>query len=172
MKHNFVLPALASALFVACHFHQTPTSAQTTPTSAQTAPAPPVAPEPIAVALQIAPNPARRGTLVGFSLTAHNTTQATQTLRFSSGQSFDITATPEAAKTEKDAGWRWSHGKIFTMALRTEKLAPGQAKTWTATWNQSDDQNVPLPRGKYTIAAWITANGGLKAAPATLELAD
>lgn len=163
MKRHF-LPALMGALLFTGALN--PLNAR-----AETAPVSPVVPEPIAVTLQIALNPARRGTIVTFSLTARNTTPVTQTLRFASGQSFEITATPEAAKSG-EAVWHWSHGKIFTQALRSEKLAPGQAKTWTATWNQSDDNGASLPRGKYTITAWITANGSLKAAPAMLELSE
>ena len=71
-----------------------------------------------------------------------------------------------------EASWRWSHDKAFTRALRQQKLAPGEAKTWTATWDQTDNNGNPLPRGKYVIEAWITANGGLKAPPAALELKD
>ncbi len=162
MKRYF-LPALTGTLLLICRFVVPPAHAETTPV----APVPP----PITVTLQIMPNPARRGTNVGFSLTARNTTQTTQTLRFNSGQSFEITATPEAAK-DGEAVWHWSHGKFFTQSLRSEKLAPGQAKTWTATWNQSDDRAATLPRGKYTITARVTANGGLKAVLATLELTD
>ena len=161
MKRYF-LPALTGALFLICRF--VPSA------DAETTPVAPVAP-PIAVTLQITPNPARRGTVVGFSLTARNTGPKTQTLRFNSGQSFEIIATPEAAK-DGAAVWHWSHGKSFMQSLRSEKLAPGQAKTWTATWNQSDDRAATLPRGKYTITAQVTANGGLKAAPAMLELTD
>ena len=184
MKHTFVLTALASALFfVGCRMNQPPLEAQSAPPAVVPDPPKPVEPKPdepkvvpdkpIAVTLEIMQNVAPRGKVVGFSMTARNTTKDTQMLNFTSGQSFDIAATPEAAKDEKkEVVWRWSHDKIFTQALRGEKLAPGQAKTWSAMWNQTGNDDNPLPRGKYVIQAWITANGGLKAAPVMLELAD
>lgn len=182
MKLTLVLPALTGALFfVGCHMTQLPVVAQNaSPAASPLAGAeepkqdkPKDAPEPLVLTLQIAENPVARGKIVNFTMTLRNTTQETQTLRFNSGQSFDITATPADVNGEKkEVVWRWSHDKMFTRALRSEIMAPGQAKTWTATWNQTDNKDVPLPRGKYTIQAWITANGGLKAPPATLDLTD
>ncbi len=110
-----------------------------------------------------------RGATIQFTITVHNTSKIMQALQFRSGQSFDITATPEG---KSEAAWRWSHDKFFTMALRSERLRPDEKKTYTATWDQTDNQGNVVARGSYVMEAKITANGGIKAAPLTLKLAD
>lgn len=110
-----------------------------------------------------------RGQIVRFNLTLRNTGKSVQKLTFSSGQSFDITATP-AGRTE--AAWRWSHDKMFTMALRDVSLRAGETQSWTATWEQTDNNGNPLPRGEYSVVGSITANGGIDTPPLAITLVN
>ena len=87
-----------------------------------------------------------------------NTSQKTATLNFSSGQSFDFSATREG---EKETAWSWSMDKMFAQALRSQPLEAGKSETFKAQW-----ENAPV--GRYTIKGVITANGGLSAAPFTV----
>ena len=82
-----------------------------------------------------------------FSLQVTNTAAAPLELRFSSGQTFDFIVSRGAQEV-----WRWSSEQMFTQALRSETLAPGETRTYTATW-------VPVPRvsGEYTVRARLTA---------------
>ena len=125
--------------------------------------------EPIAASFSLAQNVSGLGRVVAFSLTARNSSNEAQTLLFNSGQSFEITATPLNSKT-KGPLWRWSNDKMFTQAVRRDTLRPGESKTWTAIWQGEDNAGNPAPRGPYLLEATILANGGLKAAPITLDV--
>jgi hypothetical protein len=80
---------------------------------------------PLAVTFQIQPS----ADSVSFVLAVTNATQQPLTLEFSSGQSYDFTVS--------DAGhevWRWSADRMFTQALRSETLGPGETRTWRERW--------------------------------------
>jgi hypothetical protein len=125
--------------------------------------------EPITVSFSLAQNVSGLGRVVAFSLTARNTGNEEQALLFNSGQNFEITATPINAKAKQPL-WHWSNDKRFTQALRRENIRPGESKTWTAIWQGEDNNGNPAPRGLYLLEATITANGGLKPAPITLDV--
>ena len=82
-----------------------------------------------------------------FALQVTNTASAPLRLEFNSGQQFDFVVSSGAREV-----WRWSAGQMFTQALRSETLAPGETETYTATW-------APLPgsAGEYTVRALLTA---------------
>jgi hypothetical protein len=80
---------------------------------------------PLAASFQIQPTTDS----VVFVLAVTNATQQPLTLEFSSGQSYDFTVA--------DAGrevWRWSADRMFTQALRSETLGPGETRTWRERW--------------------------------------
>jgi hypothetical protein len=124
----------------------------------------------ISVSLTTDKNSYRRGETVSFTITARNNSTTTRELNFSSGKSFDITVVP-VGKADSPR-WDWSRGMMFTMAMRTESLAPGETKSWEATWNQTDNARAVMPRGSYEARAKVTANGGIAAPSITLNLID
>lgn len=126
---------------------------------------------PIAVTFALAQNISGLGRVVAFSLTARNASTETQTLTFNSSQNFDITATPikDGVKVSNPV-WRWSNDKLFTAALRSEKLLPGESKIWSAVWQGDDNLGNFVTRGQYLLEAMVMANGGLKAAPLQVEV--
>ena len=109
--------------------------------------------------------------IVRFTITAQNQRETEQTLIFTSGQSFDIRIR-ENRKDESPVVWNWSHGRMFTMALRRMKLAPGETKTYEATWDQKDNEGDIVPRSNYRVEAQLKANGGIHAEPIIIGLID
>jgi hypothetical protein len=74
-------------------------------------------------------------------------------LRFTSGQRFDMWA-------EKDGNevWRWSRGKLFTQALGSITLKPGERATFDATWDQKDTSDKQVDPGAYSVFAQLTTS--------------
>ena len=63
------------------------------------------------------------GDSVRFTLQVTNPGPAPLALHFRSGQSYDFVVTDGAATV-----WRWSEDMMFTQALRSETLAPGETR--------------------------------------------
>lgn len=95
-----------------------------------------------------------------FFLSVENVSKAAAVLNYTSGQKFDF----EAYQLDKDGKpaakpfWKWSNGRMFTMALSSKTLAPGEREDFKAQMDSA-------PRGKFQIRARSTANGGIEAAP-------
>src|SRR6185503_3954267 len=107
-----------------------------------------------------------RGQPLKFTITAHNTTATPQTLQFFSGQSFDISVRPVAQQgSQADPVWMWSHGKLFTMDMPTRTIAPGASYTWTAVWDQTNNNDVTVTRGQYQVDSHLATTPILNAAP-------
>lgn len=112
--------------------------------------------------LTVAPTPE------GFDLTlaVENVESDPVTLAFRDGQRAEFVAERAGAEpgglgteTEgsgretggEEAVWHWSEGRMFTMALGSEELPPGESVTETATWSD------PEP-GEYAVRAWLTTD--------------
>jgi Intracellular proteinase inhibitor len=82
-----------------------------------------------------------------FSLQVTNTTAAPVALDFRTGQEFDFVVLRGTEEV-----WRWSGDRMFTQALRTDTLAAGETRTYSASW-------APLPRaaGEYTVRGLLSA---------------
>lgn len=106
-----------------------------------------------------------RGETPQFTIEIQNTSDKEATLVTGSGQKFDFAAHKIGAdgKAEAKATWKWSADKMFTMALVTKKLAPGEKQSFKATWPEA-------PAGKFEIRGLITANGGIEAAPFIIDI--
>ena len=95
------------------------------------------------------------GKPVELEIEIKNVSDKTQTLQFSSGQSFDFSATRGG---EKESAWNWAMNKMFMQALRSVKLESGKSQKFDAVWENA----AP---GRYLVMGSIAANGGLEAAP-------
>ena len=80
-----------------------------------------------------------------FVLTIENLGKAAEELSFSSGQRAEFTA-----QKGGDIVWQWSEGRMFTMALSTDQIDPGECRSYTGAWED------PAP-GKYVIAGRLEA---------------
>lgn len=85
-----------------------------------------------------------RGT-VNFVFTVENGGTNPVELEFRSGKVADIVVYEDETKV-----WRWSDDKMFTQALGTETLEPGQSFTHEVTWED------PSP-GEYVAEASLDA---------------
>ena len=81
------------------------------------------------------------GDPVTFALTVTNAGDDPRELTFRSGLDADF-----AVSRDGEECWRWSDGRMFTQALRTETVAPGESRTYTETWE-------PPESGTYTAVA-------------------
>lgn len=88
---------------------------------------------------------------VEFALTVTNTGDEPATLDFRSG----LTADFAVVDGDEDV-WRWSDGRMFTQALQTETLAPGENVVYTATWAE------PVPGSYVTVARLEATNADVE----------
>jgi hypothetical protein len=94
---------------------------------------------------------------VSFTLTVTNPTTEHVELTFRDGQTADVVVRADDSGAGAGDGelhdivWRWSDGRMFTQAIRTETLAPGEQAREEMTWED------PIP-GSYTAVATLEAN--------------
>jgi hypothetical protein len=139
-----------------------PAPANNAPTTVETdAPAAPNEASPFMVQAKAVQTAPKAGEVLDLVIEVKNTSDTLQTLRFTSGKRFDFQAFKPG---ETEPIWTWSAGRMFTQMLRDQLIEPGATATFKAKWPAP-------PQGKFSIRAKITANGGLEAAPFTIEVA-
>lgn len=89
------------------------------------------------------------GDSVSFLLQVTNTSSSPVELQYGSGQSFDFVVTRDGQEV-----WRWSADRMFTQALRTEVLAPGETVSHRATWSPPASL-----RGEFMVTGVLPAQG-------------
>lgn len=105
------------------------------------------------------------------SLTAESTTEGVE-LQLTAGNEGDDAVTlsfrdaqrAEFVATDDQEVWRWSDGRMFTMATGSETLEPGEDVSIDATWPDP-------PSGEYEVRAWLTAEDADAAAEASVAVA-
>ena len=86
------------------------------------------------------------GTEVELALSVENAGDEPVTLTFRDARRAEFVASVDGEEV-----WRWSRGRMFAQSLGEETLAPGEERTFDATW---DD---PAP-GTYSIEASLAAS--------------
>ena len=81
------------------------------------------------------------------TLTVENTGEQAAELTFQNGQTVDATASVDG-----DQRWRYGDGRMFTQAIRTVTLDPGERLQESVTWAD------PAP-GPCEVTAWLCAEG-------------
>ncbi|MFC4986650.1 MULTISPECIES: BsuPI-related putative proteinase inhibitor [Saliphagus] len=81
------------------------------------------------------------GDPVALTLTVTNTGDEPREVTFRSGLEADFSISRDGEEC-----WRWSDGRLFTQALRTETFVPGESSTYTESW-------APSEPGTYTVVA-------------------
>ncbi|WP_101296721.1 BsuPI-related putative proteinase inhibitor [Halegenticoccus soli] len=84
---------------------------------------------------------------VEFALAVENAGDEPVTLSFRDGQRADFAVYEDGVEV-----WRWSEGRMFTMALGSETLDPGERVSYGGTWEE------PSP-GTYTALGTLAADG-------------
>lgn len=83
---------------------------------------------------------------VEFSLQVTNTSLAPIDLEFASGQTHDFIVTRGTQEV-----WRWSADRMFTQALRTDRLAAGETRAFVESW-----ATPPGASGEYSVRGILT----------------
>lgn len=82
---------------------------------------------------------------VEFTFTVTNASGGPLELTFRSGKAADVAVYADGVEV-----WRWSHGRTFAQAVRTERLAPGESLVYERTWE--------APPGHYVAEASLGAD--------------
>lgn len=107
------------------------------------------------------------GQPIQVSMAAINTAKRAATLRFSSGQRFDLVLYRFG---ESAPVYTWSASRMFIQMLGNMTLGAGQSRTFDATLG---DEMGALSPGKYRLEARLTdTSGGIAAAPIWFAVKD
>ena len=89
---------------------------------------------------------------VTFAFTVENRSDETETLSFRDACTADFAVTDA-----EEECWRWSQGRMFTQALQSTELTPGESVTYEGAWKHPES-------GTYTAVATLEAeNHGCEA---------
>ncbi|WP_083270636.1 BsuPI-related putative proteinase inhibitor [Bacillus marinisedimentorum] len=86
---------------------------------------------------------------VAFTITIANKGDNESDIEFTSGQKFEIIVTDSAGNEV----YRYSDGRMFTQALETITLKPGESKSWSDEWKTEQ-----AAAGEYEAALTVTAS--------------
>ncbi|MUV90301.1 hypothetical protein GJ629_10670 [Halapricum sp. CBA1109] len=84
-----------------------------------------------------------RGASLSITVTAENTGSEPVELTFSDGQTVEV-----IVRADGEERFRYGEGMVFTQAVRTEVLSPGERLAETVEWDDPDDD-------ADTVAAWL-----------------
>ncbi|MBM3471071.1 MAG: hypothetical protein FJX73_09825 [Armatimonadetes bacterium] len=103
------------------------------------------------------------GATVQVTLRVTNLAALPAVLTASSAQEYDFFARQRSALI-----WQWSHDRAFAQVVREMTLAPGQTRTYTASWDQRDLQGRRVEAGAYEVSAVFL--GAQRQGPASVEV--
>lgn len=118
------------------------------------APAPKVRPAVLRVELSTDKREYALGEPIAVTLTVSNIGGAPADLTFRSGQKYEFTASRGGREV-----WRWSAGRVFTLAITRMSVRPGEEISFREQWDQRDNDGDRVPPGRYRISGWLTAEG-------------
>ena len=114
----------------------------------------------------------KQGETIKFTVVAVNEGAEPTTVVFNNGMLFDVEATREG---EAKPTWRWSTGRMFTMMVRRETLAPKAEKRYAGTWNgktvdADGTVGAAVPASRYVLRGKLAIAGNVYAPPVTVEI--
>lgn len=89
---------------------------------------------------------------VTFEFTVENAGGSDVELTFRDGRTADVRVAADG-----EAVWRWSDGRLFTQALRSETVAPDDSRVYEMTWE------TPEPGTYEAVATLEAANVSVEA---------
>lgn len=101
------------------------------------------------------------GQPINIELRVLNRTGENVTLQFRNGQRFDFAIAESGGKEI----WRWSRGRMFTMALGTETLGPGRTEV-----TYKETHTGRLAPGTYKVTGTVTASNRPMSGSVTVEV--
>lgn len=90
----------------------------------------------------------QRGEQVLITFIKCNVSSGTIVLNYPTAQRFDVVALRDGREV-----WRWSDGRFFAQVTGTERLRPGDCRTYTATWDLRNKQGNFVAPDTFTIRA-------------------
>lgn len=120
-----------------------------------------------ALSLEVKAQPARvpASGKVNFTLTVKNTSSRAVTYQTPSGQRFDF-----EVLRGSEVVWNWAHGRMFTMAIGSVTLQPGQSRVFQAQWDLKDNRGSTVAPGRYTVRGYLSIMGSQRPAAPPVEL--
>lgn len=91
---------------------------------------------------------------IKITMVALNVSDKILPFRFGSGQTYDFVIHEAASGKEV---WKWSNGNFFTQVVRTDSIRPEGRWQFEITWNRKDNDDKPVPAGRYRLTAIITS---------------
>lgn len=101
---------------------------------------------------------ATTGDGVRLSLTVENTGDDPVELSFRDGQRIDAVAERDGRER-----WQYSDGRMFPMAVGSDRLAPSESVTYDAEWPDP-------PSSEILVRAWLTATNADASAETTITV--
>jgi hypothetical protein len=92
------------------------------------------------------PDPLQPDAPVAWDFTVTNVSGEPVSMTFGSGQDGDVVLSQSGEEK-----YRWSQGRVFTQAIRTEDLAPGESRSFTL------DDTLPVEPGSYELVASVAS---------------
>jgi hypothetical protein len=108
------------------------------------------------------PTSPQAGKPLDFKLTVKNKGTQALDIPFATGQMFDteIREGDAAAKggdpSKAKLLWNWAADRLFTQALTTLHLEPGQERAFAVKWKGQANGGAAVPPGTYTVRAVLT----------------
>lgn len=84
-------------------------------------------------------------------VTLRNRAAAPRTLTLPTSQTHDCIV---SAAGHKEV-WRHSSGRMFAQVITDLTLKPGESRTFTAAWSQTDAKGRPVPPGEYEAVGLV-----------------
>ena len=108
----------------------------------------------------------RAGDLVPITMRVENLNNSSMTFRFNSTKQHDLHVEDGGRRV-----WRWSTDRAFGRALTSFTLKPGESRTWSEDWDQTNDGGQTLAAGDYELVGVLPASQDLRSsAPLTITL--
>ncbi|MEG6522209.1 BsuPI-related putative proteinase inhibitor [Desulfotomaculum sp. 1211_IL3151] len=98
----------------------------------------------------------RRGERVPITLYKVNVTNRAITLRYNTGQRFELVIRRAADQVEV---WRYSRGRFFTQQSGTVTIRPNQYAIYRYTWDQTNNSGNQVAAGNFILEAFNVAQG-------------
>ena len=91
------------------------------------------------------------GAVITFVVTVKNQAAAPRTLTLPTGQTHEVVVTDAGHKEV----WRYSRGRMFAQVIVDLTLKPGESRSYTAAWDQTDVKGKALPPGDYEAVGLV-----------------
>lgn len=109
----------------------------------------------------------QRSDRITLAVIIRNRSNVPRTLTVPSSQTYDCIV---YAGDNKEV-WRWSAGRMFAQVITELTFAPGESRTFTATWDLTDRTGSPLSPGDYSVVGLVPGRApGLTSSPVTLTI--